>query len=118
MGVSRVIIETDSLPVKMALESNSFALAPTGGIVYETKNLMNLSFMFVSVAYCRRDCNRVAHAVAAFGCKCPHGTIPSWESTPHGTEDLVTSDITASMVQWNESSLKKKTWGPGCHVSF
>ena len=34
LGRSKVVIETDSMLARMALETNSFALAPTGG-VYE-----------------------------------------------------------------------------------
>ncbi|RLN04844.1 hypothetical protein C2845_PM13G09270 [Panicum miliaceum] len=43
-GMSRILLETDSHMVKMALETNSFALADTGGIVYELKNLISSSF--------------------------------------------------------------------------
>lgn len=50
------------------------------------------------VAYCSRDCNRVAHDVAPLGYKCPYGTDLFWEGTQSGIKDLVTSDITESLV--------------------
>jgi hypothetical protein len=53
---------------KMALETDSFALAPTGGIVYEIKCLMNLTFVSCVLSFCSRDCNKVAHVVAVQGC--------------------------------------------------
>ena len=59
------------------------------------------------VSFCPKKCNRVAHASAALGCKCLHDTILSWEGMPVGVENLATSDITMSMIYWNESSLKK-----------
>jgi len=36
-GMGRVILETDSQLVKLALESNSFSLAAMGGVVYELR---------------------------------------------------------------------------------
>ncbi|OEL36182.1 hypothetical protein BAE44_0002799, partial [Dichanthelium oligosanthes] len=61
-GMSRVILETDSMMAKLALESNSFGLAPTGGIVYEIKSLISSNFSDFMVLYSPRECNRVAHA--------------------------------------------------------
>lgn len=69
--MGRVVLETDSQLVKLALGSNAFALAATGGIVYELKNLISSSFVQFSVVYCPRTCNRVAHAVTAQACMCP-----------------------------------------------
>jgi hypothetical protein len=37
--MSRVVIDTDSMLAKQALETNSFALAPAGRIVFEIKCL-------------------------------------------------------------------------------
>lgn len=76
LGMTRVVIDTDSMLAKMALETDSFALAPTGGVVYECKCLMNLTFVSCGLSFCPRDCNKVAHAVTAHGCKCPHSTSP------------------------------------------
>ena len=98
LGTSIVIIETDSMLAQMALETNSFALEPTGGVIYEIKSLVNLFFSLVVVSFCPRERNRVAHTVTAFGYKCPHITF-SWEGMPCGRRrPLVTSDITVSLV--------------------
>ena len=97
-GMTRVVLETDSQLVKSALESNMFALADTGGIVYELKFLISSSFSEFKVLFSPRTCNSVAHAVAALGCMCPRDTLLWWEGcTPDGLEDLVASDITESM---------------------
>ena len=98
LGISKVVVETDSMLAQLALTTSTFSLAPVGGIVYEIKYLMNLFFNSLQVVFCPRDCNRVAHAVAAFGCKCPPDTVVSWDGMPPGLEDLVTSDITESSV--------------------
>ncbi|RLN28963.1 hypothetical protein C2845_PM05G15270 [Panicum miliaceum] len=98
MGMSNVIIEIDSMLARLTLSTTTFALAPVGGIVYEIKYLMNLFFTSVNVAFFPRECNRVAHAVAALGSKCPPGAVLSWDGTPSGIEDLVTSDLTVSLV--------------------
>jgi hypothetical protein len=87
LGMSKVIIETDSMLARLALESNSFALALTGGVVYEIKSLMNLFFTSVVVSFCPRECNKVAHAVAALGCKCPQDIVLSWDGVPFGAEE-------------------------------
>jgi len=98
LGISKVVVETDSMLAQLALTTSTFSLAPVGGIVYEIKYLMNLFFNSLQVVFCPRDCNRVAHAVAALGCKCPPDTVVSWDGMPPGLEDLVTSDITESSV--------------------
>ncbi|CAN6201987.1 unnamed protein product [Urochloa humidicola] len=94
LGMNKVVIETDSMLLKLALESNSFALAPTGGIVFEIKSYLNVSFSEWAIVFSPRECNRVAHVMAAQGCKCSHDTVLQWDGTPPGVEDLVASDIT------------------------
>jgi hypothetical protein len=44
LGISKVHVETKSLTRKLALETSNFELAPTGGIVFEIKSLMNSMF--------------------------------------------------------------------------
>jgi hypothetical protein len=74
LGISKVIVETNSMLLKMALESNTFSLTPTGGIVFEIKSLMNMYFNVCSFSFYHRECNRVVRAIAPQGCKCPHET--------------------------------------------
>jgi hypothetical protein len=44
MGVPRVVVETDSLLLKLALDSNSFALSQAEGIIHRIKSMLNVSF--------------------------------------------------------------------------
>jgi hypothetical protein len=96
-GMSRILLETDSQMVKMALETNLFALADIGGIVYELKNLISSSFVEFKVLFTPRTCNRVAHVVTVLSCRCPQGTNLRWDGTPSDVEDLVASDLAESM---------------------
>lgn len=97
LGISNVIVETDSSMVKVALETSTFALAATGAIVFEVKSLLRFSFESSLVTFCYRDSNRVTHALAAQGCTYPSGDILSWDSCPSWTMDLVASDIAESL---------------------
>jgi hypothetical protein len=96
LGLQNVIIETDSMLLKLALESNSFALAPTGGILHEIKSILFDSFRLWRFSFCSRECNKVAHAVTVQGCMSPHEPILNWNRTPPGVEDLVARDISSS----------------------
>jgi hypothetical protein len=58
MGITKVQVETNSMLLKLALDSNTFELAATGGIVFEIKNLINMYFASCSVSYCPKVCNR------------------------------------------------------------
>jgi hypothetical protein len=97
LGVPSIVVETNSLMLKLALDSNPFTLAPTGGIIHEMKSSLAISFSSQSSSYCPRDCNRVAHAVAAQGCKCPCDVVLSWNDTPPDVEDLVARDCTSPL---------------------
>jgi hypothetical protein len=55
--------------------------------------IISASFSSWSIVYCPRECNRVARALAALGCKCPQGATQIWDGMPDGVEDLVASDL-------------------------
>jgi hypothetical protein len=88
-------VETDSILLKLALCSDSFALAPTGGLIHEIKSMLQTLFSSWRSSYCPRECNRVAHAVAARGCSCPLDAVLVWDRAPTSVEDLVARDILA-----------------------
>jgi hypothetical protein len=97
MGVRRIVIETIALVLAQALKSSSYRLAPTGGLIWEIQSLLASNFIAFEVVPVPRSCNKVAHALAAIGCKCPHGTSLRWANVPAFVEDLVTSDHAASI---------------------
>jgi hypothetical protein len=66
-GKIKVILETDSLILKQALSSDSYRFAEIGGMVLELKNLITGGFNNFLCNYVLRNCNKVAHALAAKG---------------------------------------------------
>ncbi|OEL35754.1 hypothetical protein BAE44_0003224 [Dichanthelium oligosanthes] len=48
-GMMRVVTETDSLMLKMAIEGGAFSSAPTGGLIHKIKLLASSSFIKFSV---------------------------------------------------------------------
>ncbi|RLN33089.1 hypothetical protein C2845_PM03G16420 [Panicum miliaceum] len=92
-GMTKVMIDTDSMMLVMALKGNTFALAPAGGIIHEIKVVAS-SFVLFSANYSPRVCNKVAHALAASGCNCSPGADLIWDGTPAGMETLVAEDPT------------------------
>ena len=54
-GMGHVVIETDSLVSKQALQSDDFRLASMGGLIYELKMLIHTSFISVSCVHVALD---------------------------------------------------------------
>ena len=62
------------------------------------QNLNAKTILFVGRReYVPRSCNRVAHALAALGCKRPLSAGLCWESTPSFVKDLEANNRTASL---------------------
>jgi hypothetical protein len=60
----------------------------------EMNNFVNSSFSSFAIKYCPRDCNKIAHAIAALGCNDQLHNILSWDDVPPEVVKLVTSDLT------------------------
>ena len=82
--------------MKTALETNEFILAPTGGVITEMKHIISTEFAHCNVLICRRNCNKVAHALAAAGCNLLSGCYNTCEGVPQKFEDLLSSDLAGS----------------------
>ena len=91
--MGQIVIETDSSMLRQALSSNDYRLAVSGGLIYELKHLISTCFSSISIVYASRACKRVAHALAAKGCKCAPNIPILWDCTPDGVENLVASDL-------------------------
>ena len=77
-GMGQVILETDAMLVKFALQDDSFRLSALGGIIWEIKTL--------------------AHELAAIGCNCLVGSSLYWDSVPPGVVDLGAGDSAGPLV--------------------
>ena len=67
-GMGHVIMKTDAMLVKFAMQNDGFRLSPLGGLIWEIKTMVACSFSSISFDHCYRSCNRIAHALAAIGC--------------------------------------------------
>lgn len=66
-GISRIIVETDSVNLATALRTASFDQAPGGAIFREARLLLDLHFVVVNVLVVPRSCNQCAHELAHSG---------------------------------------------------
>jgi hypothetical protein len=92
-GITKIILETDSLILKQALQNDSRRLSEVGGDIYELKNLLMSSFSNFLCGFVPRSCNKVAHNLAAVGVSCNQGGVVHWDCTTPAVSDLVASDI-------------------------
>ena len=92
--MQKVIVEKDSMILKMAIDGSNFSLAPTGALVHEIKAAASSCFSVFSVSYCPRSSDSVAHERAARGCKCSPNADLSWDCMPESLENLVAGDLT------------------------
>jgi hypothetical protein len=65
-------------------------------VITEIKQFMSAEFMSCTVSIRKRECNRTAHSLAAFGCNLPSGCYNTWEGVPRDFEELVTRDLARS----------------------
>ena len=95
MGLSRVVLETDASLVKTAIEGYEYRLSACGGIITEIRLLLMSEFSSF-ICKCRRMCNSVADALAAYGSRVLSGDRATWDDVPLIVEGLVASDIAAA----------------------
>ncbi|TVU21067.1 hypothetical protein EJB05_30680, partial [Eragrostis curvula] len=65
MGIGKIVLETDALLVKQAIETYSHESSQVGTLISELRNLLDLDFIDAKVEYRPRDCNKVAHSLEA-----------------------------------------------------
>lgn len=64
-------------------------------MVRELKQLLFTNFVSVSVVHRPRECNKVAHALAALGRECEAEFDPILDELPQCIQKLVAEDISA-----------------------
>ncbi|KAF8696155.1 hypothetical protein HU200_037049 [Digitaria exilis] len=97
MGMAQVILETDSLMVKLAVEGHDYDMAATEGLIQELKNLVKFEFQSCSVDFCPRSCNSVAHALAAYGKTLDLGAELIVDESPDLVQVLVAGDLPCNL---------------------
>jgi hypothetical protein len=96
LGLHKIVMEVDASLIKAAVEGDDYRLSAMGGVITELRCILLYDFAEAKFEVCPRICNRVADALAAYGCKNPSDDSVTWESVPHFVEDLVTSDLAES----------------------
>ncbi|KAF8694232.1 hypothetical protein HU200_038366 [Digitaria exilis] len=95
IGASRVVLETDAMMVKNAVNSNNYNLAAGGSLIAELKYVLSTNFVEWDFEHVPRECNKVAHALAAWGHKCSEVEDPIVESLPNCIRVMVADDCSA-----------------------
>jgi ribonuclease HI len=82
MGEQDIIVETDATLVKDALLGDDYRLSTVGDLVTEMKFLISAELSSCNISVCKRECNKVAHTLAASGCNFPSGSCTIWDGVP------------------------------------
>ena len=90
-GANRVIFESDSQVLVSALCSAEYDRSDFGVLVREARSLCILNFDSFEFSFCRRVCNKVAHAIAEHGYRT---SLPA----PAWAEAREVSDLEARVV--------------------
>jgi hypothetical protein len=64
LGMTRIILETDSIVLDNALKSPSLDRSIIDALVVQIPDIMQSEFSFCDVSYCNRSCNKVADSLA------------------------------------------------------
>jgi len=95
LGIGNLVLETDALQVRQALCSNDFNASVAGGLVAELKFLVHVNFNCFQCLCVPRECNRVAHEIAASGYECDEGVEQILSSLPERINVIVADDLSA-----------------------
>ena len=82
LGIRRVVLETDASLVKAALEDDAYRLSTISGFTTELRLLLMTEFVSSKISVCSRSCNKVADAIAAFGCRGASDVPITWDFVP------------------------------------
>jgi ribonuclease HI len=98
MGFFRVIFESDSLNLVNALNSGDADLSDIGVLYREARSLCVLAFDAFEFRFCRRSCNKAAHAIAQHGKTLGVQNLIWLEDAPAFVSVLVASDLATHQV--------------------
>jgi len=93
LGIGRLILETDALLIKQAWDSNREDLSVVGLLIEELKSLSSLNFTSCDCFHIPRDCNKAAHALAAFGVGSTEGSEHFECEVPESVNVIVVGDL-------------------------
>jgi ribonuclease HI len=93
-GMTRVLVESDCQTLVNALNKASYDRSPIGVVVRDTRMMARLNFVSSSFVFAKRDCNKVAHAIAALGVSGIYSEGQFWpDAVPSDVLGLVASEF-------------------------
>jgi ribonuclease HI len=99
VGISHVMLETDSLTLIAAIRSPTYDQAPGGAIFQEIRDALYLHFHVHGVYHIPRSCNKCAHELARSGLARDPDTSIFWNDPLAGSViSLVSRDHSDSLV--------------------
>jgi hypothetical protein len=100
VGISRIIIETDSSNLAKTLRSEAYDQSPGGVIYHEIRVLLALHFVLVDVCAIPRSYNKCAHELAHSSLARDPDVPSIWnDPLPSFVAVLVSRDLTDSPVE-------------------
>ena len=98
-GMTGLIVESDCQVLIHALNSQDYDRSPIGVLIRDARMLARLNFSSCSFSFCKRECNKVAHAMAALGVSGMYGNGLLWpDNVPNDVVSLVVSDLATPVV--------------------
>jgi ribonuclease HI len=93
-GMTRIIVESDCEVLVNALNKADYDRSPIGVLVRDARMLARLNFAASSFIFSKRDCNKVAHAIAALGVSGIYSEGQFWpDAVPNDVLGLVASEF-------------------------
>jgi ribonuclease HI len=97
-GMTKIHLESDSENLVRALQVSDFDLAREGVMYRDLRVFIRLQFNSVLFSYVPRTCNKIAHALAAFGANRQTSRQLWQETLPIDLHVPVTSTLAESRV--------------------
>jgi hypothetical protein len=97
-GMVNVIVESDASNLIRAVQSSEFDRAPEGVIYRDIRIFSRLNFSVCKFVFSPRNCNKVAHALAALGADGVNSYCVWHEDVPDSVKVLVASDSTGPLI--------------------
>jgi ribonuclease HI len=92
--MTRMDVESDCQLLVQALNNQDFDRSHIGVLVRDARMLARLNFNSVSFGFCRRGCNKAAHAMAAMGVAGHAGNGLLWsDDVPYDVRGVVAADL-------------------------
>jgi hypothetical protein len=95
-GMGTIHLETDSMILACALQTSEYDLAPEGVLFRDLRIFIRLNFLSHNISFVSRDCNNVAHLLAARGARQVEVRLWWPDDVPDDVISVVTSESAVS----------------------